>query len=116
MRDQAEQLRAKLKMQHGVPAKTLAVASGKGGVGKSNISVNLAMALAGKGKKVLLFDLDVGMGNIHVLLGLDASYTISDLSTGISRLPKLYAAGRPAFPIFLPATGLLKLSRWKKLL
>ncbi|WP_350346170.1 MinD/ParA family protein [Heyndrickxia faecalis] len=78
MRDQAEQLRAKLKMQHGIPAKTLAVASGKGGVGKSNISVNLAMALAERGKKVLLFDLDVGMGNIHVLLGLDASYTISD--------------------------------------
>ncbi|WP_018660080.1 MinD/ParA family protein [Heyndrickxia acidiproducens] len=78
MKDQAESLRAQLKKQHGRPAKTFAVVSGKGGVGKSNISVNMAAALAKQGSKVLLFDMDIGMGNIHVLLGLDAPYTISD--------------------------------------
>ncbi|GER65642.1 flagellum site-determining protein YlxH [Weizmannia acidilactici] len=93
MRDQAEQLRAKLKMQYGQPAKTFAVASGKGGVGKSNISVNMAMALAKQGKKVLLFDLDIGMGNIHVLLGLDAPYTISDFINREMSLSEIMCKG-----------------------
>jgi flagellar biosynthesis protein FlhG len=78
MRDQAENLREKLNNKYRKSAKTLAVVSGKGGVGKSNISINFAMTLAKTGKRVLLFDFDIGMGNIHVLLGSDASKTISD--------------------------------------
>lgn len=78
MKDQAEKLREKLKSKYTNTAKTLAIVSGKGGVGKSNISINIALLLAKKGKKVLLFDFDIGMGNIHVLLGTDAQKTISD--------------------------------------
>lgn len=78
MKDQAEKLREKLKNKYSQTAKTLAVVSGKGGVGKSNISINIALLLARKGKKVLLFDFDIGMGNIHVLLGTEATKTISD--------------------------------------
>jgi len=78
MRDQAEKLREKIKNKNAQIAKTIAVVSGKGGVGKSNISINIALLLAKRGKKVLLFDFDIGMGNVHVLLGTDAQRTISD--------------------------------------
>lgn len=78
MRDQAENLRQRLVNQYRQPAKTIAVVSGKGGVGKSNITINTALSLALKGKKVLIFDFDIGMGNINVLIGTDTKNTISD--------------------------------------
>ena len=78
MNDQADRLR-----QHVNPdyhkARTIAVISGKGGVGKSNTALNFSIELQKRGKKVLLFDLDVGMGNIDILLGKDSSHTIVDL-------------------------------------
>ncbi|ENH98220.1 hypothetical protein J416_00704 [Gracilibacillus halophilus YIM-C55.5] len=77
MGDQAANLRQKMKKLQGYQqAKTLAVVSGKGGVGKSNIALNFSLSLAKKGKKVLLFDLDVGMGNIDVLLGVTQNQSI----------------------------------------
>ncbi|MBU5211132.1 MinD/ParA family protein [Heyndrickxia oleronia] len=78
MMDQAENLRKMLKKKHSVIARTIAVVSGKGGVGKTNISVNTAISLSKRGKKVLIFDFDIGMGNVNVLLGVDSKYTISD--------------------------------------
>jgi len=86
MNDQANQLRLKLSNQrHKHHAKTIAVVSGKGGVGKSNFALNFSLELLKNNQKVLLFDLDVGMGNIDVLLGLHAKYTIIDmLSNDIS--------------------------------
>ncbi|GAB2563380.1 MinD/ParA family protein [Gracilibacillus alcaliphilus] len=81
MTDQAEQLRRKLQDSHAVipQAKTLAIVSGKGGVGKSNIAINFSLLLAKRSKKVLLIDLDIGMGNIDILLGTNAKYSISHL-------------------------------------
>ncbi|MGM0750448.1 MAG: MinD/ParA family protein [Bacillota bacterium] len=78
MRDQAYNLRRKMLVGDAPPAKTIAVVSGKGGVGKSNISTNLSILLGKENKKVLLFDLDIGMGNIHILLGSHHSYSIMD--------------------------------------
>jgi flagellar biosynthesis protein FlhG len=78
MRDQAYNLRRKMLLDDSPPAKTIAVVSGKGGVGKSNISTNLSILLGRENKKVLLFDLDIGMGNIHILLGSHHSYSIMD--------------------------------------
>lgn len=78
--DQATNLRKKLRNQsNDVPAKTISIVSGKGGVGKSNIAVNFTLELLDQQKKVLLFDLDVGMGNIDILLGLQATYTVIDM-------------------------------------
>ncbi|WLR52355.1 MinD/ParA family protein [Bacillus tianshenii] len=80
MRDQAESLRLKLKKQSNQnEAKAIAVVSGKGGVGKSNFSLNFALGLSNKGAKVLLFDMDIGMGNIDILMGLNAKHSIVDL-------------------------------------
>ncbi|ASA96186.1 MinD/ParA family protein [Anoxybacillus flavithermus] len=80
MRDQAESLRLRVKkMQHGTETKTIAVLSGKGGVGKSNVSLNFSLALRQREKHVLLFDMDIGMGNIDILLGQSSSYTMIDI-------------------------------------
>ncbi|MEG9296673.1 MinD/ParA family protein [Mangrovibacillus sp. Mu-81] len=64
------------------PAKTIGIVSGKGGVGKSNISTNLSILMGEADKKVLLFDMDIGMGNIHILLGSHHKYSIMDYIEG----------------------------------
>lgn len=88
--DQADFLRKLLAARH-VPkksvrsAETIAVISGKGGVGKSNLSLNLSLSLQERKNKVLLIDLDIGMGNIDVLLGKSSPYSLADLlQQGIS--------------------------------
>lgn len=59
--------------------RTIAIASGKGGVGKTSISVNLSLHLASQGYKVCLFDADLGLANINILLGLHPQHTLEDL-------------------------------------
>jgi len=82
MRDQAEKLRQQLANQSRENnAKTIAIVSGKGGVGKSNITVNLALSLKNQQKNVLIFDLDIGMGNIDILLGHQSNHSITELFT-----------------------------------
>jgi len=77
MHDQAEYLRHRYLNEE--QAKTIAVVSGKGGVGKSNTALNFSLEMQKKGKNVLLIDLDVGMGNIEILLGKSSTYSINDL-------------------------------------
>lgn len=62
--------------------RVLSVTSGKGGVGKTNISVNLACCLAKSGKRVVLLDADLGLANVDVALGLTPTYNIFDLFNG----------------------------------
>jgi flagellar biosynthesis protein FlhG len=61
------------------PALTVTVTSGKGGVGKTNIVLNLAIAMADAGRKVLILDADLGLGNLDVLLGIRHTYTLGDI-------------------------------------
>ena len=80
MDDQAASLRRKVEMNSQPrEAKTISIISGKGGVGKSNIALNISLELMNQDKKVILFDLDVGMGNINILLGLQPRKSIVDL-------------------------------------
>ncbi|RAO98909.1 hypothetical protein PW5551_07475 [Petrotoga sp. 9PW.55.5.1] len=77
--DQAASLREEFI---NVPTKIITVLSGKGGVGKSIFSVNIATDLASKGKKVLLFDSDAGFANASILLGNSLKNTLSDYMKG----------------------------------
>ena len=62
---------------------TIAVASGKGGVGKTQIAVNLAVALAQRGRRTLLLDADLGLANVDVLLGLKPLATLEQVMAGV---------------------------------
>ncbi|CAB3392480.1 MULTISPECIES: MinD/ParA family protein [Kyrpidia] len=81
--DQASELRKRMAHQsgpRGVSLKTAAVTSGKGGVGKSNVAVNVALALQQERKNTLILDTDVGFANVNVLLGSGAGRTLLDLA------------------------------------
>lgn len=73
---------AKSKRNAHTSARMIAVTSGKGGVGKTNLSVSLSIALAQLGKKVVLMDMDLGMANADVILNVHYKYTLSDVISG----------------------------------
>lgn len=83
MLDQAENLRRLANKDNSKKkAKIITITSGKGGVGKSNFVVNMGITLHKKGKKVLIFDADIGMGNDDVLMGVLPRYNVFDLLEG----------------------------------
>ncbi|ACM18990.1 flagellar biogenesis ATPase FlhG [Geotalea daltonii FRC-32] len=69
--------------------RVISVTSGKGGVGKSNVVVNLAVSLANQGKKVLVIDADLGVGNIDILLGLRPVFTMNHVLSGEKSLNEI---------------------------
>ena len=79
--DQAQQLRNVIKKDNQVnqnTARVVTVTSGKGGVGKSNLAVNLAVQLRKEGKRVVIFDADFGLANVEVMFGAIPQYNLSD--------------------------------------
>ncbi len=86
------------------PVRVLCVTSGKGGVGKSNTSVNLAVALARRGRRVMLLDADLGLANVDVLLGLDPRRNLSHVLQGQCRLDEVIVIG-PAGLMVVPASS-----------
>lgn len=82
--------------------RVLSVTSGKGGVGKSNVVSNLAIALSAQGKKVLLIDADLGLGNLDVLLGLSPVYNLNHVLNGEKSLADILIDG-PAGVKIIPA-------------
>lgn len=84
MNDQAQVLRDLIQNRYAIsptakPARIIAVTSGKGGVGKSNFTLNFALSLQAKGLKVLVFDADIGLANIDVLMGITPKYNLYHL-------------------------------------
>jgi len=102
MNDQAAGLRRMAKQK---PVQVIAVASGKGGVGKTNVSVNLSLAMAAQGKDVLLLDADLGLANVDLLLGLRAEYNLSHVINGERTLEEVIMKGPDGLNIIPAASG-----------
>lgn len=79
--DQADKLREKMEQlrEQAPAARVIAVTSGKGGVGKTSIAVNLALQFKNQGKKVVVLDADFGLANVEVMLGIRPQYNLADL-------------------------------------
>ena len=91
-------------------ARVLAVTSGKGGVGKTNISANLGICLAASNKKVLLVDADFSLGNLDVLLNINSKYNISHLLSGKRTIEEVIHTGPEGVEIICGASGLEQLA------
>ncbi|MBI3795142.1 MAG: MinD/ParA family protein [Nitrospinae bacterium] len=90
--------------------KGIAVASGKGGVGKTNIVANLALELSRRGNRVMIFDADMGLGNIHILLGLAPRFNVAHVLTGAKKLRDILVEGPNGIKILPASTGNKKYS------
>jgi len=92
-------------------AKVMAVTSGKGGVGKTFISANLAAALAKRGQRVLVLDADLGLANLDVVLNLYPKITLHDVFTGKAKLEEAIIRAPGGFSVLLAGSGMVEYSR-----
>ena len=97
-----------LTAQQGI--RVISVTSGKGGVGKSNVVSNLAIALSAQGKKVLLIDADLGLGNLDVLLGLSPVYNLNHVLNGDKSVLDILIDGPAGIKIIPAGTGVQELT------
>ena len=91
--------------------RVLAVTSGKGGVGKTFVSANLAAALAKLGHKVLVLDADLGLANLDVVLNLYPKITLHDVFTGKAKLEEAIVRAPGGFSVLLAGSGMVEYSR-----
>ncbi|MES2951117.1 MAG: MinD/ParA family protein [Pseudomonadota bacterium] len=91
--------------------KVLAVTSGKGGVGKTFVSANLAAALAKLGLRVLVLDADLGLANLDVVLNLYPKITLHDVFTGKAKLEEAIIRAPGGFSVLLAGSGMVEYSR-----
>ena len=98
---QARQLQAAVSRN---PTKVIAVTSGKGGVGKTNVSTNLAIAMAQRGRDVMLMDADLSLANVDVLLGLQPTCNLAHLVRGEATLEDAIVTG-PSGVRIVPASS-----------
>ena len=105
--DQAQSLRANEAQG---PVRVIAVTGGKGGVGKTTVSVNLAMALSRSGRRVMLLDADLGLANVDVLLGLKADKNLSHVINGQCSLDDIVLNGPCGIKVLPASSGVKSLA------
>jgi flagellar biosynthesis protein FlhG len=105
--DQAAGIR---KMNNPNPVKVIAITSGKGGAGKSNLSVNLGIALAQKGRRVAILDADMGLANVDILLGIYPKFNLSHVLTGEKTLQEIIQVGPSGLKVIPGASGIQKMA------
>lgn len=93
------------KVKKAKPVRVIAVASGKGGVGKTNVSVNLSVALSKMGNRVLLMDADMGLANVDIMLGIQAKYNLAHVLNGEKTLVEIMADAPGGFKIIPASSG-----------
>ena len=105
--DQAAGLR---QMVEPTPVRVIAVTGGKGGVGKTNISVNLAVSMAEIGRRVMLLDADLGLANIDVVLGLHTEYDLSHVLRGERSLHEVLLDGPSGIKVVPASSGIQEMA------
>ena len=115
MNDQANRLRALARTQTQEPSlfssRVMAIASGKGGVGKTNLVAGLAMALAQMGQRVVVLDADFGLANLDILLGLSPEYTLEHVLRGEKLMEDILIDGPFGIRIIPASSGIQELTR-----
>jgi flagellar biosynthesis protein FlhG len=90
--------------------KVIAITSGKGGVGKTNVVGNLSIALQRMGKRVLIFDADLGLANIDIIFGLNPKYSIEEVIKGEKELSQIIVKGPEGIAIIPASSGVQELA------
>jgi flagellar biosynthesis protein FlhG len=114
--DQASTLRRSLSRPApaagaaGLGPKSISIASGKGGVGKTFVATNVAIALAQEGRRVLLIDADLSLANVHILLGLRPQWNLSDVVRGERAVEEILLEGPGGFHILPAGSGIPELA------
>ena len=116
LNDQAAGLRAMQSNQNqqttsNKPVRVIAVASGKGGVGKTNVSVNLGIALSKQGHRVLLMDADMGLANVDIMLGLQTEVNLSHVLDGQKTLREVIVDGPAGLKVIPAASGVRRMAQ-----
>jgi len=113
--DQAPRFRSLAQDQHaGSPlfaARVLAITSGKGGVGKTNVAAGLALALAQQGQRVVVMDANFGLANLDILLGLSPKYTLEHVLRGEKVLEEILLKGPLGMQILPASSGIQELTQ-----
>jgi flagellar biosynthesis protein FlhG len=111
--DQADSLRELVckRESAGPPLRIIAVTSGKGGVGKTHLTCNLATLAARAGRRVLLFDADLGLANADIVLGVEPHLHLGHLLEGSASLDQVLAEGPEGIRILAASTGVQELTR-----
>ena len=93
------------------PVQVIGVTGGKGGVGKSNVSINTAVALAALGRRVVLLDADLGLANIDVLLGLKPRFTLEDVLADRASIDDVLVDGPGGIKVVPASSGTQRMTR-----
>lgn len=109
--DQASGLRELVQAGRGAPpaptrARVVAVTSGKGGVGKTNVCVNLSMALAARGSRTILFDADLGLANVDIVMGITPEWNLSHVVRGQRTVREILTEGPGGVQIVPSGSGI----------
>lgn len=96
---------------NGRKTKTVSITSGKGGVGKSTITANIAYALALQGRRVLILDGDLGMANIDIMFGAKAEHHIHEVLTGEKQIQEVITSLAPNIDLISGGSGIVELAR-----
>ncbi|MBL4744092.1 MAG: MinD/ParA family protein [Cycloclasticus sp.] len=94
------------KMTNNKPVRVIAIASGKGGVGKTNLSVNLGISLCKLGRKVALLDADMGLANVDILLGLHPKHNLTHVLSGEKSLDEIVVEGPHGLKVIPASSGM----------
>lgn len=109
--DQAAKLREMVQENNEpVNARVIAVTSGKGGVGKTTLSVNLAIEMSKRGKKVVIFDADFGLANVEVMLGIRPRYNLLDLIHNDKSMDEIITKGPNGIGFISGGSGVSELA------